>query len=173
MNETSGAERHHRPRLYLVCGLPGAGKTTRSKRIVDTVRAIHLSPDEWITRFGVSLLDYGFRVKLQDCMLEHAARLLRCKLSVVIEFGSWHRHEREHIRQLAAREGAATELHFLNAPIPELADRVRARGGWDANALITVVLPTHERFEIPQPDETSRFDRYIGPDDEWTPELEA
>jgi predicted kinase len=147
--------------------LPGAGKTTRSKRIVATVRAIHLSPDEWIIGFGISLLDHDFRVKLQDRMLEHAARLLRCGLSVVIEFGSWHREEREHIRQVAAREGAATELHFLNAPIPDLAERVRNRGGPDATALIEVVLPTFRRFEIPQPDEISRFDRYLGPDDDW------
>jgi predicted kinase len=158
-----------RPRLYLLCGLPGAGKTTRSKHIVDRGHAIHLSPDEWVIRLGISLLDHGFRVRLQDCMLEHAARLLRCGLSVVIEFGSWHRDERERIRQVAVREGAATELHFLNAPIPELAERVRARGGQEADALITIVLPTFERFEIPMPDERSRFDRYVGPDDEWKP----
>ena len=172
MNEPAAAAGPRRPRLYLVCGLPGAGKTTRSKRIVNAVRAVHLSPDEWIARFGISLLDYEFRVKLQDCMLDHAARLLHRGVSVVIEFGSWHRHEREHIRQVAAREGAATELHYLSAPIPELAERVRTRGGWDAQALISVVLPTFERFEIPQPDETSRFDRYLGPDDDWVPERE-
>ena len=172
MNEGPRATLHNRPRLYLVCGLPGAGKTTRSGRIVETVRAIHLSPDAWVTRLGISLLDHAFRVKLQDCMLDHAARLLRCGLSVVIEFGSWHRAERERIRLVAVREGAATELHFLNAPIPELAERVRARGGPDAEALISVVLPTFARFEIPQPDETAQFDRYLGPDDEWEVEQE-
>jgi predicted kinase len=91
------------PRLYLVCGLPGAGKTTRSRQIVNSVRAVHLSADDWVVGLGKSLVDYEFRVKLQDCLLAHAATLLRSGVSVVIEFGSWHRREREAIREVATR----------------------------------------------------------------------
>src|SRR5262245_52176030 len=93
-------------RLYLVCGLPGAGKTTRSRQIVDSLSAVYLCADDWILRLGMSLVDYEFRFKLQDCMLAHAGTILRCGVSVVIEFGSWTREERETIRQVAVREGA-------------------------------------------------------------------
>jgi predicted kinase len=158
-------------RLYLVCGLPGAGKTTRSQQVVDSVGAVHLSPDEWIVRLGISLIDYEFRIKLQDCMLEHAGRLLRCGVSVVIEFGSWHRAEREKIRQVAVREGATTELHFVDAPLDELVRRVRNRGGPEAEVLASkVLLESSGRFERPLPEETSVFDRFFGPEDEWEPE---
>src|SRR4051812_9060642 len=83
--------------LYLVCGLPGAGKTTRALQVVEDATAVHLSPDEWIVGLGLSLVDYEFRFKLQDCMLTHAGKILRCGTSVVVEFGSWSRTERENI----------------------------------------------------------------------------
>ena len=150
-------------RLYLVCGLPGAGKTTRAQQIVEGAGAVHLSPDEW-------LVDYEFRFKLQDCMLVLAGRILRCGASTVVEFGSWSRDERENIRQAAVRAGATTELHFLDAQLDELVRRVRARGGPDAEALASqVLLGSSARFERPTPDEAARFDRYVGPDDPWQP----
>jgi predicted kinase len=161
------------PTLYLICGLPGAGKTTRSLYIVESTGAVHLSPDEWIAGLGISLVDYEFRAKLQNCMLEHAARLLRAGLSIVVEFGSWHREERERIRKVAVEQGATTELHFLDAPVEELVRRVRERGGPDDEALASkVLLQSSHAFERPRPDEITLFSRYCGPDDEWLPEPE-
>jgi len=158
------------PKLYLVCGLPGAGKTTRARQIVEAVRAVHVCADEWVLRLGQSLVDYEFRVRLQDCLLIHAGELLRNRLSVVLEFGSWHRQEREAIRQVAVRENAIAELHFLNAPVDELARRVRARGGPFAEVLATdVLLKDHGRFEQPSPEEAALFQRYVGPNDAWHP----
>jgi predicted kinase len=158
------------PRLYLVCGLPGAGKTTRSRQIVNSVRAVHLSADDWVVGLGKSLVDYEFRVKLQDCLLAHAATLLRSGVSVVIEFGSWHRREREAIREVATREGAVCELHFLDAPIDELSRRVRSRGGPEAEALARdVLLKQFHNFERPSPEEIAAFDRYVAPNAEWLP----
>lgn len=156
-------------RLYLVCGLPGAGKTTRSHQIVEVMRAVHLCPDEWVVGLGVSLVDFEFRVRLQDCMLAHAARMLRCGVSVVIEFGSWSRAEREAIRRMAVSEGATVELQFLHAPLEELVRRVRLRGGPGSQDLVDVLLEDAAKFERPSEEEVATFDRYVGPDDEWAP----
>jgi predicted kinase len=160
----------NKARLYLVCGLPGAGKTTRARQIVEGAKAVHLSPDEWIVGLGISLVDYEFRFKLQDVMLAHAGKILRCGASTVVEFGSWAREERESIRQAAVQAGAVTELHFLDAPLDELVRRVRARGGPDAEALISqVLLGNSAAFERPTADEIALFDRYVGPEDAWQP----
>lgn len=157
-------------RLYLICGLPGAGKTTRARQIVQATSALPLYADEWVTALGLSLLDYDFRSKLQGCLLEHAGQLLRQGVSVVIEFGSWSCAEREAIRQVALREGAATELHFLNAPLDELVRRVRERGGPEAEVLATrMLLQQSGRFEQPAREEVARFDRYVAPDEVWRP----
>jgi predicted kinase len=156
-------------RLYLVCGLPGAGKTTRSRLIRESVAAVHLCADDWVSGLGMSLLDFDFRVRLQDCMLSQAAAILRAGASVIIEFGSWHREERERIRRAGAAAGATVELHFLDAPLEELVHRVRARGGPEAANLAAVLVNDFAKFESPSPAEAALFDRYVGPDDEWTP----
>ena len=157
-------------RLVLVCGLPGAGKTTRARAIVRSRRALYLNADDWVLGLRKSLVDYEFRVVLQDCLLGHAREVLRCGLSVVLEFGSWSRAERENIRQAAVQAHATTELHFLDAPLAELVQRVRARGGPDAEVLASTVLLQHSaRFERPSEEEIALFDHYFGPDDPWPP----
>jgi predicted kinase len=156
------------PRLYLLCGLPGAGKTTRARRIVQAMNAVHLSPDEWLAVLGVSLVDFDFRFKMQRAMLAHAGEVLRGGASVIVEFGSWDRAERESIRRVAVERGATTELHFLDAPVDELVDRVRRRGGADAATLVDpVLLQYSSKFERPTPDEIALFDRFVGPDEDW------
>lgn len=113
-------------------------------------------------------MDFEFRIKLQECLLAHAGELLGRELSVVLEFGSWHRQEREMIRQVAEKANATTELHFVNAPVDELVRRVRGRAGPETEALVTnVLLRDADKFEVPSPEEIARFDHYVGPDDAW------
>lgn len=160
-----------RPKLYLICGLPGAGKTTRAIAIAKATGAIRLCPDEWLVAMGISLVDYAIRFRLQDHMLHHGETLLRAGVSVIVEFGSWSRYERDAIRQIAVHTAAATELHFVDAPLPELARRVRERGGPDAQRLLEeVLLKFPEKFERPTADETALYGVYVGPDDHPTTE---
>ena len=36
------------PRLIIVCGLPGSGKTTLAKALENRLRAVRFSPDDWM-----------------------------------------------------------------------------------------------------------------------------
>jgi len=156
-------------RLYLVCGLPGAGKTARCRQIADAVPSVVLCADEWVLGLGASLVEFAFRVKLQDRLLGHARTLLRLGVDVVVEFGSWSQSEREAIRIAAEEEDALVELHFVDAPLDELCRRVRTRGGDEAESLVQVLERDHGRFERPALAEQTQFDRFIGPGDVWTP----
>ena len=51
--------RDQRPsgRLVLICGLPGAGKTTLAKRLEHELRAVRLCPDEWKHDLGIDYYD--------------------------------------------------------------------------------------------------------------------
>jgi predicted kinase len=50
--------------MFLMVGLPGAGKTTRAKELAAVHRALRLTPDHWmIPLFGDSMA-YGKRFVL-------------------------------------------------------------------------------------------------------------
>lgn len=159
-----------RPSLYLVCGLPGAGKTTRSKAIAAARNAVRLCTDEWLEALGSSLVDYPARFRFEPYLVQHAAQLLRAGASVVVEFATWARKERDVIRDLATGNGARVELHYVDAALGELERRVRERGGPHAQILVEGVLrKLAHQFERPSAEEVATYDRYSGPNDPALP----
>ena len=87
--------------LFLIVGLPGAGKTTRAKELAAEHRALRFTPDEWmIPLFGDSMAD-GKRFVLEGQLISVALQVLRLGTSVVLDFGLWGRDERSALRWLA------------------------------------------------------------------------
>ena len=117
--------------LFLMCGLPGSGKTTLAKRIERERDALRLTPDEWIAGlYGTQLtppaLDWC-RDPVESVQWEVAERALRLGVNVILDFGFWSRAEREEFRARAAALGAGSEVHFLDVPRAELSSRIAAR----------------------------------------------
>ena len=90
--ETTVVEGH--PRLYVMVGLPAAGKTTLARRIEIEHRALRFTPDEWmIPLFGESMAN-GKRNVLEGRFIATALSALRLGVNVVLDFGVWAKDER-------------------------------------------------------------------------------
>jgi predicted kinase len=146
--------------LHLVCGLPGAGKTTLAKQLELETGALRLCPDEWMAVLGMDLFDEAFRFLLEQQLMVMAKNVLQQGGSVIVEFGSWAASERADLRNLAQQAGAQVWLYWLDAPVAELARRVAARSGVDMVHLSQAkVQEISSQIERPTKTEAALFDR--------------
>lgn len=145
-------------RLILICGLPGSGKTTLGRQFEATRPAFRFDPDDWMEALSVNLHDSPARARLEALQWDLAQRLLRLGLSVVIEWGTWTRAERDALRDGARALGVGVELHPLHAPPEILYARLSARGRecppitWDEVEGWTTL------FEMPDAAERALYD---------------
>lgn len=152
------------PTLYVLTGLPGAGKSTRAAQIIAATGAAHVDMDTAMDELGVSIVDYEARFALQPSIEAQIPSLLAAGESVVAEFGSWAREERDRLRGLADASGARTELHWVDAPIETCVERVAARGGPGAPVLMDILQNHAGDYEKPTADEVAQYDTYVPPD---------
>ena len=64
------------PRLIIVCGLPGSGKTSHAKTLQTQLRAIRFSPDEWMDTLGLDLWAERSREKIEALQWQLGQQLL-------------------------------------------------------------------------------------------------
>ena len=149
-------------RLIIICGLPGAGKTTLAESLEQELGGVRLSPDDWMVALGIDIWDQEFRVRAEALQWELAQRLLQLGLTDVIEWGVWSRRERDELRASARKRGAAVELRYLDVPVDALWDRVRSRDREThvgRRAITRADLAQWaELFEPPDADELELFD---------------
>ena len=145
-------------RLILVCGLPGSGKTTVAKQLEGRLGAIRFCPDEWADALSLDLYDEGRREKIEALQWKFAQELLALGLTVIIEWGTWARSERDVLRTSARALGAAVELHYLSAPADVLLDRLQWRGSGGPPVEREAALRWFELFQAPTSEEKALFD---------------
>lgn len=111
--------------LFLIVGLPGAGKTTRARELEKNHRALRFSPDEWmIPLIGESDAD-GKRDLLEGLLINAGLCALSVGTNVVLDFGLWGRDERSALRSLGASVGAVVEVVYL--PVDQATQRQRVQ----------------------------------------------
>src|SRR6266702_7806510 len=86
--------------LYLLVGLPGAGKTTKARQLEVEASALRFTPDEWMhALFGRN--DPATRDALEGRLIGIALRALQLHTNVILAFGSWSKDERSSLRWIA------------------------------------------------------------------------
>ena len=145
-------------RLIIVCGLPGSGKTARAKLLESRLHGIRLCPDEWMSALSLDLYDEGRREKIEALQWKFGQQLLALDLTVIIEWGTWGRSERDTLRIAARAIGAAVELHYLSAEVDVLLDRIQRRGIENPPIARDQLLRWAERFQVPTREEIALFD---------------
>ena len=147
------------PRLIIVCGLPGSGKTTLAKALESKLRAIRFSPDDWMDALSLNVWDEEKRGKIEALQWKFTQELLALGLTVIIEWGTWGRSERDTLRLRARALGAAVELHYLSAPADVLFDRIQRRGMENPPIERDALSQWFEMFQAPTPEEMALFDQ--------------
>lgn len=148
----------NRAKLIIVCGLPGSGKTTLAKELQSTRAAIRFCPDEWITELGLDIYDEERRGKIEELQWSLGEQLLTQGLTVIVEWGTWGRAERDKLRLRARELGAEVELYFLSAPLEVLWDRIQRRNSESPALKKEDIARWFEIFQVPNPEEMALFD---------------
>ena len=146
------------PRLIIVCGLPGSGKTTLARQLEQKLGAVRFCPDEWMQALALNAYDEQRRERIEAMQWELAQMLLRRGLIAIIEWGTWGRSERDALRLGARKFGAAVELHYLQAPEDVLLERVQRRGAEEPSITEEDMARWREAFQPPVEEELALFD---------------
>ena len=104
--------------VYLMVGLPGAGKTYRAKELEISASALRLTPDEWqIALFG-DQNPPDKRDLVEGKLVQLGMRAAELGVNVVLDFGFWSKDERSALRWIAGTVDARSQVGYPNPPVP-------------------------------------------------------
>lgn len=118
------------PRVFMICGKIGAGKTTAAKLMAEQLPAFRISHDEMLVQaYGTELpvADFPLCCKRINCMAwESVEKLVSLGVSVVME-GWGSRELRDSARSETKRIGVRCEFVCVTSSCEERRRRVRNR----------------------------------------------
>ena len=121
--------------IYLIVGLPGAGKTARAKELEISESALRLTPDDW--QFAIFRGDNpthwrskdraGQRDRIEGKLVEVGMRVAKLGTNVVFDFGLWGKDERSALRWIADTLVVRAQVVYLPIDYEEQRRRIISR----------------------------------------------
>jgi predicted kinase len=148
--------------LYLLVGLPGAGKTTKARQLEVEASALRFTPDEWMkSLFGKN--EPATRDLLEGRLIWIALRALQLHTNVILDFGFWGKDERSSLRWIARQLGAQSQVIYL--PIDQETQQKRVQNRFGATPDQTWPMSEEElikwRAQFEEPDEAELSDTML------------
>ena len=114
--------------LYIIQGFIASGKSTFSKKLSLETKAIHLNPDEWVTK----LYEKEFCMNnWNDCfdnvlkkLWDDTKEYLNNGIDVIFDMGFWKKNDRDYARKIAFESGAICKHYYLYVPDEILKERI-------------------------------------------------
>jgi uncharacterized protein len=156
------------PKLLLMSGLSGSGKSWLAERLAPVLGAVHLRSDVERKRLaglserghsdsalGQGLYSPRVSGRVYEHLAECAEHALAGEFTVIVDAAFSRRRDRMHFRDLAARAGRALQLIHCHAPRHVLEARIarRANEGLDASEADLSVLQWQQAEVEPSTDE--------------------
>jgi predicted kinase len=123
-----------RSTVYLLCGLPGSGKTTYADRLASQLGIVIISIDDALVRkYGVAGKDFpiekypDYKKVIMSEIKTTIAENIKNGKSMVLDFGVWKKKDREYFRNLVESNGAEMQLIYLKAKRALLLERLNRR----------------------------------------------
>jgi predicted kinase len=139
--------------LFLMVGLPGAGKTMQAKSLAAEHAALRLTPDAWMIPLFGEPEAAGKRDVLEGRFIWLALEALRLGTNVVLDFEFWGRDERSSLRWLARSVGASCQVVYV--PVDRAAQIERIEHRWARTPGETFVMTEADvdrwrtQFDVP------------------------
>lgn len=147
------------PRVVLMCGPAGSGKSGYAARLEDQ-GYLRLSIDEAAWRQGhrEHPLPEEVSAPIVTAQREQLVEAVTHGRDVVVDYAFWSRQQRDDYRAVATEAGASVEVVFLRVAATELRRRILARNAGPVGPSAIRVEPDLltayiEWFEVPGPGE--------------------
>ncbi len=121
--------------IHLVCGATGAGKSTYSEELAQSVGGVRFSIDEWMQRLhnedkpDEQLFEWFYERVQRNCaqMRSVAERLVVLNVPAIFDCGLTNKMERDIFVNWAEDLGFSVQLHFRDVPTDIRWQRVQNR----------------------------------------------
>jgi predicted kinase len=123
------------PRVHLLAGLNGSGKTTYARHLEATLPAVRFTLDEWMLRMhGLRYDDPAYPPLAESCkslIWDTALQVLRAGVDVVLDWNQWSRERRREWAAKATAQGFESVVHYIRVPLDTAIAHATARNAQD------------------------------------------